>query len=127
MFRHGVDEYVMNRDRLLDTATRAALTMARAYVVTKRGALKMAGRDVWQEMVDWLNKTRDKGYLTPHDVTTGTQIAMIVTGGDVDAGTKMSEQDLFDLERKAFITLAQTPQTRARIEHMLSFGSPLRN
>ena len=93
MFRHGVDEYVMNRDRLLDTATRAALAMAPAYVVTTRDSLNMAGRDVWQEMVDWLNNTRDKCYMTPPDVTTGTQIAMIVTGGDVDAGTKMSEQD----------------------------------
>jgi 3-hydroxyacyl-CoA dehydrogenase len=127
MFRSSIDEYIMNRDRLLDTAIKAALTMAPAYVTAKRGSLKMAGKDVWQEMIDWLKKAHDKDYLTPHDVTTGTQIAMIVTGGDVDAGTEMSEQALFNLERKAFVTLAQTPQTRARIEHMLSFGSPLRN
>ena len=78
-------------------------------------------------MKAWLANAHAKGKLTPHDVTTGSQIAMIVTGGDVDAGTPMSEQDLFDLERKAFLTLAQTPETRARIEHMLKFGSPLRN
>jgi len=89
--------------------------------------LQMAGREVWQEMIRWLEETHDKGYLTPHDVTTGTQIAMIVTGGDVDAGTEMNEQELLDLERKAFVALAQTPETRARIEHMLAFGSPLRN
>jgi 3-hydroxyacyl-CoA dehydrogenase len=127
MFRTGVDEYIMNRDRLLPTAIDAALAMAPSYAVSKRGSLQMAGRDVWQEMIVWLEKAQDKGFLTPHDVTTGTQIAMIVTGGDIDAGTGLSEQDLFDLERKAFVTLAQTPQTRARIEHMLSFGSPLRN
>ena len=57
----------------------------------------------------------------------GSQIAMIVTGGDVDAGTEIAEQDLLDLERKAFVTLAQTPETRARISHMLEYGSPLRN
>ena len=127
MFRTGIDEYIMNRDRLLPTAIDAALAMAPSYAVSKRSSLNMAGRDVWQEMIVWLEKVRDKGFLTPHDVTTGTQIAMIVTGGDVDAGTAMTEQDLFDLERKAFVTLAQTPETRARIEHMLSFGSPLRN
>lgn len=127
MFRIGIDEYIMNRDRLLRTAIEAALTMAPDYVPTKRGSLKMAGGIVWQEMVEWLEKAYAKGYLMQHDVTTGTQIAMIVTGGDVDAGTEMSEQDVFDLERKAFVTLAQTPQTRARINHMLSFGSPLRN
>jgi 3-hydroxyacyl-CoA dehydrogenase len=52
---------------------------------------------------------------------------MIVTGGDVDAGTVMTEEDICGLERKAFLTLAKTRETRARIEHMLSFGSPLRN
>lgn len=127
MFRTGIDEYVMNRDRLLDTAINAALAIAPSYTPTRRGSLGMVGGAVWQEMIEWLEKAHDKGYLTPHDVTTGTQVAMIVTGGDVDADTEMSEQDLFDLERKAFITLAKMPQTRARIEHMLTFGSPLRN
>ena len=127
MFRVGIDEYIMNRDRLLSTAIDASLAMAADYVPTSRGSLEVAGGVVWQDMIEWLEKAHAKGYLTSHDVTTGTQIAMIVTGGDVDAGTKMSEQDVLDLERKAFVTLAQTPQTRARIEHMLSFGSPLRN
>ncbi len=127
MFRKGVDEYIMNRDRLLQTAVDAALAMVPAYASARRGSLKMAGRAVWKEMIEWLERAHAKGYLTPHDVTTGSQIAMIVTGGDVDAGTEMSEQDLFDLERLAFTTLARTPQTRARIEHMLSFGAPLRN
>ena len=87
----------------------------------------MAGRDACGEMRAWLEKTAAKGYLTPHDVTTGGQVAMIVTGGDVDAGTIMSEEDICGLERKAFLTLAKTPQTRARVEHMLNHGSPLRN
>jgi hypothetical protein len=39
----------------------------------------------------------------------------------------MSEADILSLERKAFITLAQTGETRARISHMLEYGSPLRN
>lgn len=87
----------------------------------------MPGRDVWQEMVEWLNKAQSKGHLTPHDVTTGSQIAMIVTGGDVDAGTIMSEEDICALERRAFLSLAKTSETRARVEHMLDHGSPLRN
>ncbi len=32
-----------------------------------------------------------------------------------------------DSDLKAFITLAKTAQTKARINHMLEFGSPLRN
>ena len=87
----------------------------------------MPGRDVWAEMRAWLEKAHGKGHLTPHDVTTGGQIAMIVTGGDVDANTELTENDICSLERKAFLTLARTAETRARIEFMLEHGTPLRN
>jgi 3-hydroxyacyl-CoA dehydrogenase len=126
MFREGIDSYVMNRDRLLDTAIRTIRGMT-DYSAERRQPLAMPGRVVWQEMVDWLKKAQSKGHLTPHDVTTGSQIAMIVTGGDVDAGTVLSEEEICALERKAFLKLARTPETRARIEHMLNHGSPLRN
>ena len=96
-------------------------------MVQRRGALCMPGRDVWAEMIAWLENTHAKGHLTSHDVTTGTQIAMIVTGGNIDAGTGLSENDLFALERKAFRTLGATDETRARIEFMLEHGTPLRN
>jgi 3-hydroxyacyl-CoA dehydrogenase len=78
-------------------------------------------------MKGWLERAAAKGHLTPHDVTTGAQIAMIVSGGDVDAGAVMNEADICALERKAFLTLAKTPATKARVEHMLNHGSPLRN
>ncbi|MDH3612212.1 MAG: 3-hydroxyacyl-CoA dehydrogenase NAD-binding domain-containing protein [Gammaproteobacteria bacterium] len=127
MFRDGIDEYVMNRDRLLDTAMSTVRDMADNYRVVKRTSLAMPGRDVFAEMVEWLQKALEKGSLMPHDVTTGTQIAMIVTGGDIQAGVELSENDLCELERKAFVTLGKTAETRARIEFMLKHGSPLRN
>jgi len=127
MFRDGIDDYVMNRDRLLDTAMSAVVEMAANYQVIERTPLTMPGRAVWTEMREWLQETHEKGFLTPHDVTTGAQIAMIVTGGDIDAGTELSENDLFALERKAFVTLGNTVQTRDRIQFMLAHGSPLRN
>jgi 3-hydroxyacyl-CoA dehydrogenase len=127
MFRSGIDSYIMNRDRLLATATSEALAIAESYTVERRGTIAMPGRDVWTEMIEWLEKTHAKGYLTPHDVTTGTQIAMIVTGGDIDTGTVLTENDLFALERKAFRTLAATDETRDRIQFMLEHGTPLRN
>ena len=127
MFRNGVDSYVMNRDRLLDTAIDVAQEMSDNYSTERRQPLAMPGRDVWDEMVEWLKKAQSKGHLTPHDVTTGSQIAMIVSGGDVDAGVTMTEEEICGLERKAFLTLAKTAETRARVEHMLNHGSPLRN
>jgi 3-hydroxyacyl-CoA dehydrogenase len=127
MFRPGVDSYVMNRDRLLRAAEDAVENVSPSYNPEKRASLKMPGRDVFRAMTNWLEKAHNKGHLMPHDVTTATQIAMIVTGGDIDAGAEQSEADLFVLERKAFLTLAKTKETRARIEFMLEHGSPLRN
>ncbi len=127
MFRSGIDGFVMNRDRLLDTAVNAVLELASGYVPGQHRSLKMPGRDVWQAMQEWLHKTQRKGHLTPHDVTTGTRVAMIVTGGDVDAGTFMTEDEILALERKAFLELAGTQETQARLRHMLEYGVPLRN
>jgi 3-hydroxyacyl-CoA dehydrogenase len=127
MFRTGTDQYLMNRDRLLQTAIDAVHDLADDYEAKRRQPLAMPGREVWQEMQNWLKKAQSKGHLTPHDVTTGIQIAMIVSGGDIDNGVELSENDICALERKAFLTLAGTAQTKARIEHMLNTGTPLRN
>jgi 3-hydroxyacyl-CoA dehydrogenase len=127
MFRDGVDAWIMNRDRLLKAATDAVRELAPGYAVEYRRPLAMPGRDCWSAMRDWLETAHAKGQLTPHDVTTGAQIAMIVTGGDVDPGTELTENDLLNLERKAFVTLGQTTATRDRIRHMLEHGTPLRN
>jgi len=127
MFRNGIDAYVMNRDRLLDSAIAAVQEMSPGYAPVKHAPLEMPGRDVWLEMQEWLQKNHRKGYLTPHDVSTGIRVAMIVTGGDVDAGTMMTEDEILALERRAFLELAATGETKARIRHMLEYGSPLRN
>ena len=127
MFIEGRDEFVMNRDRLLDAAIIKVDHLKNNYSPTYRSELSMPGRDIWQKMKEWLMDAHKKGFLTPHDVTTGTQIAMIVTGGDIDEGTIMNEDDIFGLERKAFLSLAKTKETKQRIKHMLAYGKPLRN
>jgi 3-hydroxyacyl-CoA dehydrogenase len=127
MFRDGVDEYVMNRDRLLDAAVNAALDLSSDFSVERHEPLPMSGGEVLQDMLDWLKKAHDRGHLTSHDVTTGTQIATVITGGNVEAGTLLNEDEICALERKGFLTLAKTEETRARIEFMLEHGRPLRN
>jgi 3-hydroxyacyl-CoA dehydrogenase len=53
--------------------------------------------------------------------------AFVFTGGDVDAGTLVSEEYLMALERKAFCSLITNPKTQERILGMLSTGKPVRN
>ncbi|MDH4314327.1 MAG: 3-hydroxyacyl-CoA dehydrogenase/enoyl-CoA hydratase family protein [Gammaproteobacteria bacterium] len=127
MFRDGVDSFVMNRDRLLSTALETVNDMAGDYRFEKREPLAMPGTVIRQQMLEWLEKAHAHGKLTPHDVRTGSEIANIVCGGQVTAGTLLSEHDICALERESFGRLARTAETKARIEHMLQYGAPLRN
>ena len=70
---------------------------------------------------------RASGAATPHDVVVAGRLATVVTGGDTDITETVSEDDLYRLEREAFLALIQTPATLARIEQMLETGKPLRN
>ncbi len=120
------DRYEMNRDRIYDTAIRA-LDSRISRQPFERPALVMPGQPVFEEMMRWLDKSRRDGLLMPHDVVVGTEIARIVSGGEIEASTIWSEQDLLDAERRSFLTLVNTDSTRARISNMLDFGKTLRN
>ena len=120
------DRFEMNRDRIYSQSVRA-LNTSQDQKPFSRPNLSMPGAPVFGKMVDWLEKAGEDRRLTAHDVVVGTEIARIVSGGEVDPGTGWSEQDLLNAERKAFNTLVQTDGTRRRIDHMLAFGKPLRN
>jgi 3-hydroxyacyl-CoA dehydrogenase len=70
---------------------------------------------------------RDGGFASQHDFHVASLIANVVTGGDVDTGTLVTEEYLMALERKAFCELVQHPKTQERILGMLSTGKPVRN
>lgn len=67
------------------------------------------------------------GFASDHDVLIAEKIAHILTGGDRAPGTKITEQDVLDLEREAFLSLVGTEKTQQRIQAMLTTGKPLRN
>jgi len=55
------------------------------------------------------------------------RLAWVLSGGDNDITDMLSEDDLIMMERKAFMDLAGTDATLARVQHMLETGKPLRN
>jgi len=57
----------------------------------------------------------------------GSELARVLCGGEVAAGTKVSEQYLLDLEREVFLRLCGQRKTQERMQHMLKKGKPLRN
>lgn len=120
------DNFMMNRDSILSEAI-DAINNPVTQKKFNRPSLTLPGKPLFDEMVNWLKKSHEKGLFMAHDVVVGTEMARIVTGGEVAPGTQWSEQDFFDAERRSFLTLAATESTRKRIETMLDDGSPIRN
>ncbi len=122
--RRPGDTFQMNRDRILNAALSTIDITKKAG---KRNPLALSGAEHYQEMLEWLEVNHKKGMLTPHDVTVGTEIGRVMSGGECPAGTVFSEQDILNAERSSFIRLAQTQETQARIVAMLDNGITLRN
>jgi 3-hydroxyacyl-CoA dehydrogenase len=122
------DIVVPNKDELLYVAIQQARSM---YDAGWRAPLKrqfpVAGRSAKATIQGQLVNMRDGGFISRHDFHIASLIAGVVTGGDVDAGTLVTEEYLMTLERRAFCELVQHPKTQERILGMLSTGKPVRN
>jgi 3-hydroxyacyl-CoA dehydrogenase len=67
------------------------------------------------------------GRITDHDALIGRKLAWILAGGSVPHATTLTEQQLLDLEREAFLSLCGERKTQERIAHTLKTGKTLRN
>jgi 3-hydroxyacyl-CoA dehydrogenase len=122
------DVIVPNKDELLYVALQQAKAMADAgYRPPLRRTFRVAGRSGAATIKGQLVNMRDGGFISAHDFHIASLIANVVTGGDVDAGSLVTEEYLMTLERKAFCSLIVHPKTQERIMGMLSTGKPVRN
>ena len=87
----------------------------------------VAGRNAIATIKGQLANMRDGGFISQHDFHIAGLIAGVLTGGEVDAGTLVSEDYLMTLERRAFCSLIVHPKTQERILGMLNTGKPVRN
>ena len=68
------------------------------------------------------------GRISDHDALIGRKLARILSGGDLPhRRRRVTEQQLLDLEREAFLSLCGERKTLERIAHTLKTGKPLRN
>ncbi|PZQ68631.1 MAG: 3-hydroxyacyl-CoA dehydrogenase [Variovorax paradoxus] len=122
------DVIVPNKDELLYVAIQQAKAMHEAgWRPPMKRSFRVAGRSGAATIKGQLVNMRDGGFISQHDFHIASLIANVVTGGDVDAGTLVTEEYLMGLEREAFCALVQHPKTQERIMGMLSTGKPVRN
>ncbi len=123
------DRISIQRDFLIQEAKNVVLGMNReGYEMPRpRADIALPGRSEFSTFAYALYAMKVAGHISEYDERIGRKIAFVMTGGDIPRGTRLSEQDLLDLEREAFLSLCGEEKTQARIQHMLMKGKPLRN
>ena len=122
------DEITMNRDRLLEDAKAQALLLARDYAPAEpRAAIRVGGEGVLATLKLGVHLAWRAGRVSDHDAVIGRKLAWVLAGGNLTHPSTLSEQQLLDLEREAFLSLCGERKTLERVAHTLKTGKPLRN
>ena len=121
------DGISINRDHQIRDAKEAVLGLSKFYRKPKPAMIPVMG-DNFKGMCDAiLFNMRHGNYVSDYDVHVVKRLAEVISGGDCAEGTQVTEQEILDLEREAFLSLMGEPKTQDRIMHMLTTGRPLRN
>jgi len=122
------DIIVPNKDELLFVAiTQARAMFDSGYRAPAKALFPVAGRNAIATIKGQLANMRDGGFISAHDFHISTLIAEVICGGDVDAGSLVTEDYLMTLERQRFCALLEHPKSQERIMGMLQTGKPVRN
>jgi 3-hydroxyacyl-CoA dehydrogenase len=128
-FLRNSDNITMNRERVLADAKARALELVRAgYEPPQpRTAIPAPGENILAALKMGVHLMRQGEYITEYEVKLATRIAEVLCGGNVTAGTPVSEQYILDLEREGFKSLCGEKKTQERIQYTLKTGKTLRN
>ncbi|TVR01729.1 MAG: 3-hydroxyacyl-CoA dehydrogenase/enoyl-CoA hydratase family protein [Deltaproteobacteria bacterium] len=118
----------LNGDFLLSDAKERAIGMANAGFRPPRETKFLLPGPSGKATFDMvLYDMAQNGQVTEHERVIGGKLATVLTGGQTSPSTPVSEQQLLDLEREAFLSLCGEEKTQERLAHMLQNGKPLRN
>ena len=127
-FLRDEDRIVMNPEHVLAAAKREVLELGDSYAPPERnrnvyaaGRWARAALEVGVKTLQWGR------YASEYDGVIGTDVARVLTGGDLSLPQWVPEEYLLELEKDAFLGLLKNDKTQARIAAMLESGKPLRN
>jgi 3-hydroxyacyl-CoA dehydrogenase len=123
------DSISMNADRLINDAKQEVIALAQTGYTppARRTDILAMGNPALATLKIGIHQMLRGGFISEHDALIGEKLARILTGGDLNHPTRVSEQYLLDLEREAFLSLLGQRKTQERMAHTLKTGKPLRN
>ena len=127
-FLRDRDGITVNNDFLIHDAKQIVIDMAKeGYSPPIKRKIKVTGENGFAFLKMLIYNLLEGGFITEHEAFIATEIAKILTGGNVPSGTLVDEEKFLEMERESFLKLCGTQKTQERIEHMLIKGRPLRN
>jgi 3-hydroxyacyl-CoA dehydrogenase len=118
----------MNRERLLADAKTRAIARTADYVKPQpRAAIRVGGEGLLAALKLGIHLAWRGGRISDYDAVIGRKLAWILAGGNLPHAGTVTDQQLLDLEREAFLSLCGERKTQERIAHTLKTGKPLRN
>ena len=121
------DIEVLNRDKLMHVASIEMVKLQKEYLPPIEPVFELPGSHMIKKMSDFMQNGINEGLFFPHDKTVAMQVAEIVVNSADENSITVSEQDMYNRERRAFLNLAKTPETIARISSLLDTGEAIRN
>ncbi len=128
-FARTSDSLLFNANELLFVAIQEARALAAAGYAPPPMArdVPVAGKNGIATFEMMLINMKEGGMISAHDYRVAKSAAIALCGGEIESGSRVDEEWLLTVERRLFIDLLKTPETQARIKHMLDTGKPLRN
>jgi 3-hydroxyacyl-CoA dehydrogenase len=117
----------MNRERLLPDAKELCLSLVKDYQPPHAPTIRLPGKTARAALYMGINDFVKSGKATAYDEVVSKALADVLSGGNTDITRELTEQQVLDLEREAFVKLIRNEGTLDRMEHMLETGKPLRN
>jgi len=117
----------MNRDMQIYEARQMVLGMSKFYKPPKPALIPVMGEN-FRGMVESILMNMYYGkFVSEYDLFVSRKIAHVLSGGDCPEGTYVTEQEILDLEREAFMSLCGQQKTQDRISAMAEHRQALRN
>jgi len=128
--RKGIDEVIVSRAHQLAYAKKVALNMVeRGYSKpTPRNDIQVLGKEALGLVYVGADSLVQGNYMSEHDKLIAEKLGFVLAGGEISQSlSKVSEQYLLNIERKAFVELCMQKKTLERIQSLITKGKILRN
>ncbi len=122
------DGISFDKARLLTEAKERAIGMAESgYHPPPRRSYRLPGESGIATLEMMIDSLVAGGFASEHDALIARKVANVLCGGPSGHAHEVTEEQMLELEREAFVSLCGEPKSQERMQHMLTTNKPLRN